>query len=150
MTNLLQHLILQQGESIFWSIPLKMMYYLFIPVIVIDYVGITYMGIFLSNKLFGRPNIGAWTGQILGNIIIFARIYMCNLDREIIRLGLLPLSLEEEKDLETKEKQIFNESSVFGISKIWVLECKTGGFLHGSLILAGLLSCNGSFVNIFS
>ncbi|CAG8856719.1 12416_t:CDS:1, partial [Gigaspora margarita] len=46
-------------------------YYVFIPIIVIGYVGITHIGIFLSNKLCGRPNIGAWAGRMLGNIIIF-------------------------------------------------------------------------------
>ncbi|CAG8807452.1 28756_t:CDS:2, partial [Dentiscutata erythropus] len=70
-TNLLQHLTLQSGEYIFWSIPPEMMYYLFIPIIVIGYVGITRMGVSLSNKLFCRPDIGAWAGRILGNIIIF-------------------------------------------------------------------------------
>ncbi|RIB27272.1 hypothetical protein C2G38_37691 [Gigaspora rosea] len=48
-----------------------MMYYAFIPIIVIGYVRITHMGILLSNKLCGRPNIGAWAGRMFGNIIIF-------------------------------------------------------------------------------
>ncbi|KAF0544244.1 acyltransferase [Gigaspora margarita] len=136
-SNLLQHLTLQSAEYIFWSIPPEMMYYLFIPIIVIGYVGITHMGIFLSNKLYCGPKIGAWTGRVLGNIIIFGvrtliALYhdpgdslqlsgsahyflsgsICAIwYREIVRLGLFPLSLEEEKALVKKKQYISNESS---------------------------------------
>ncbi|CAG8563450.1 5217_t:CDS:2 [Dentiscutata heterogama] len=151
-SNLLLHLTLQSAEFIFWSIPPEMMYYLFIPIIVIGYVGITRMRVSLSNKLFGRPDIGAWAGRILGNIIIFVLrtlivIYhdpneslhlsgsahyflsgsICAIwYREIIRHGLLPLSLEEEKALE-------NVSFVNACS--WNLLCFSGKISFSTYLL---------------
>ncbi|CAG8543500.1 8436_t:CDS:2, partial [Dentiscutata erythropus] len=68
---------------------------------------------------------------------------------EIIRLGLLPLSLEEEKALEKKRKRVCT-SKVFGMPKNLLIEIYTGGFLYAFLILAGLLSRTSSFVNACS
>ncbi|CAG8765802.1 12903_t:CDS:1, partial [Ambispora leptoticha] len=165
------------------------------------------------------PSVGAWTSRILGNIIIlgirtlialyhdpkkslqlsgsahyFLTGSICAIwYREIIRLGLLPLSSEEEMALVKRKKHIPNESSgdvysyiinnlpsrhwivrrffdwtcyfaffiilctmphlslkVFGMPNNLTLESITGGSLYSALILAGLLSRDGSFVNAFS
>ncbi|RIB04685.1 hypothetical protein C2G38_2283386 [Gigaspora rosea] len=124
-SNLGSHLFLQTAEFTFWTIPPEMKYYLCIPIIVIGYVELTRFGAYLTSCLFGKPEIGAWICRILGNIILLAKweeLYLIYRDaqnttlvsnahifltgsicsiwyREIIRLGLLPLSSKEEKTL---------------------------------------------------
>lgn len=95
------------------------------------------IGAFFSNKFFGKPDIGAWTSRILANIIIVIirtlialyhdpdnALYLSGTAhyflsgsisaiwyREIMRIGLLPLSLEEEMALTGRTKYIINENS---------------------------------------
>ncbi|CAG8668562.1 4771_t:CDS:2 [Cetraspora pellucida] len=105
-------------------------YYFRIPIIVIGYVEFARFGAFLTNHYFKKPAIGAWICRILANVIIVnvrtellissdeRNLDFVNTDgsrhifvtgsicaiwyREIIRLGLLPLSLEEENILDDK------------------------------------------------
>ncbi|CAG8563981.1 12281_t:CDS:2, partial [Cetraspora pellucida] len=102
-------------------------YYFCIPIIVIGYVEFARFGAFLTNHYFKKPAIGAWICRILANVIIvtvrtellissderdldfmdtdgshhiFVAGSICAIwYREIIRLGLLPLSLEEEENI---------------------------------------------------
>ncbi|CAG8766409.1 15222_t:CDS:2, partial [Racocetra persica] len=150
-SNLVPHLLLQEAKFTFWTIPPEIKYYLCIPIIVIGYVELTRFGAYLTNYFFGRPNIGAWISRILCNIILM-------IVREIIRLGLLPLSLNEENVLVSKSSN-FNEVTHTNLSFMkWFikkfprmprirhekyevkLENSFGGFLYASLILVGLLS----------
>ncbi|CAG8469141.1 6960_t:CDS:2 [Gigaspora margarita] len=226
-STLASHLFLQKAEFTFWTILAEMKYYLCIPIIVIGYVELARFGAYITNYLFRRPNIGAWTCRILCNIILMiirtnlltsykhyhdeylqtnAHIFMagtiCSIwYREIIRLGLLPLSSKEEKDLTSKSNNFNNfdgilhtnlsfmkriikklpsryqlirsffdlgcyitlfmilctfphlSEKILGMPRIGfelVLENRVGGFLYAILILAGLLSRDGSFINACS
>ncbi|CAG8657758.1 4935_t:CDS:2, partial [Dentiscutata heterogama] len=125
-------LFLADKYLIFWTIPIELTYYLCIPIIVIGYVELARFGAFLTNYYFKKPAIGAWLCRILANVIIVIKrtelliahsedrkkfhkssfsdtfhIFLvgsiCAIwYREIIRLGLLPLSLEEENSLDDK------------------------------------------------
>ncbi|CAG8755640.1 6568_t:CDS:2, partial [Dentiscutata erythropus] len=106
-------------------------YYLCIPIVVVGYVEFARFGAFLTNYYFKKPIIGAWICRVLANVFIVAKrtelLMARSLDtdffrssftetlciflvgsicaiwyREIIRLGLLPLSLEEENSLADK------------------------------------------------
>ncbi|CAG8564454.1 8124_t:CDS:2, partial [Gigaspora rosea] len=194
-SNLFSHLFLQKAEFTFWTILAEMKYYLCIPIIVIGYVELARFGAFLTNYLFGRPKIGAWTCRIVCNIILMiirtnllksysyyhdeylntnAHIFLvgtiCSIwYREIIRLGLLPLSSKEEKDLTSKSNN-FNNFDVITHTNLSFMKRiikklpsmprirfelmlennKFGGFLYAILILVGLLSRDGSFINACS
>ncbi|CAG8780996.1 20717_t:CDS:2, partial [Dentiscutata erythropus] len=132
-STLTSHLFfITDNNSIFWTIPIELMYYLCIPIIVIGYVELACFGAFLTNYYFKKPAIGTWICRILVNVIIVTKrtelliahsedrkefykssfleivhIFLvgsiCAIwYREIIRLGLLPLSLEEENSLADK------------------------------------------------
>ncbi|RIB00250.1 hypothetical protein C2G38_2130223, partial [Gigaspora rosea] len=131
-SNLVSHLFLQEAKFTFWTIPPEMKYYLCIPIIVIGYVELARFGAYLTNYLYGRPKIGAWISRILCNIILMiirtellslygnyhnrylttnAHIFLvgsiCSIwYREIIRLGLLPMSSKEEKVLVNKSNNL--------------------------------------------
>ncbi|CAG8468430.1 10565_t:CDS:2 [Scutellospora calospora] len=122
-SDLIPHLFLQSAKFNFWTIPVEITYYFCIPIIIIGYVEFARFGAFLTNRYFRKPAIGAWICRIIFNVIIVTKrtdfllaphnIYdedfqnnvqvflagsICAIwYREIIRLGLLPLSLEEER-----------------------------------------------------
>ncbi|CAH1766497.1 393_t:CDS:2 [Entrophospora sp. SA101] len=128
--NLISHLTLAESEFIFWSIPPEMKFYLFIPVIIIGYVGLGHLGKKLM-KITAYEEKGELIGRVIAfSIIVFARtIIAFTLDdrnplwlegtahyflagslgailyREAIRLNLLPKSEEEEKKDDNNDEE---------------------------------------------
>ncbi|CAJ0856094.1 11826_t:CDS:2 [Entrophospora sp. SA101] len=129
--NLISHLTLTESEFIFWSIPPEMKFYLFIPVIIIGYVGLGHLG----KKLIKITNYNEKKGEFIGrfialSIIVFARTIIALtlgdrnplwlegtahyflagslgaiLYREAVRLNLLPKSEEEEKKDDNNDEE---------------------------------------------
>ncbi|RUS24174.1 hypothetical protein BC938DRAFT_473999 [Jimgerdemannia flammicorona] len=214
--NLQGHLSLRVAEFIFWSIPPEMEFYLYIPLIVIGYDLLSRLGVHLSRRTHRfSPTMGRWSGRALGLLILLfvesyflytrevqnphklsgtAQYFLSGsvaaiLFHEAMRLDWIPLSEQEEKELEqeTKVKSIATsgfaahivallptrhqafrlswdianygifilclatmpllQKKILHFGVYMELEWLAGGGLYASLILTGLFSRDGSFVN---